>query len=117
MPQNANDGSLVRGSYDITIAGVVYTLQDYKRGAKSRTEVTYNAFGKPQDASHAEDLEVITGTIKKRSDKVDPPKFVIFGFDAKNWYVKEREESGSAPGTKEFSVEIWESINGAITLS
>lgn len=117
MASIANDGTLVRGSNDITIAAVLYTLMDYKRGAKSRSEVEYSSNSKPAAASHAEDIEVITGTIRKRSDKVDPPKFIVFAFDGKNWYIKEREESGSAPGLKEFSVEIWESITGAVVVS
>jgi hypothetical protein len=118
MSQIANDGTLVRGSEDITINSVTYTLTDFKRdGAKSRSEIDYGSDGKPQAASHAEDPEMFTGTIRCRSDKVDPPKFIVFSFDSKNWYIKEREKSGSAPGLKEFSVEIWECLTGSVTVT
>lgn len=117
MGSIANDGTLVRGSINITIGGVVYAMFDYKRGAKARTESDYDSSGKFAGASHAEDMEVITGTIRKRSDKVDPPKFTVFSYDSKNWYIKDREESGSAPGLKDFSVEIWECVTGSVTIS
>lgn len=117
-PQIATDGTLVRGSEDITINAVPYTLLDFKRdGRKSRSEMDYLSTGKPAGASHAEDPEIFTATIRKRSDKVDPPKFTVFSFDGLNWYIKEREASGSAPGIKEFSVEIWECISGTIILT
>lgn len=117
-PSIANDGSLVRGSIDLTINGILYTLLNFKRdGAKSASEVDYGSNGKPSGASHAEGLEIITGVIRKRSDKVAPPKFIVFSYDAKNWYIKEREESGDAPGLKHYDIEIWESLTGVVTVS
>ncbi len=118
MPAIANDGTLVRGSIDLTISAVVYTLLDYKRtGGKARSEMDYTAAGKPRAASHAEDFEEITGTIRMRSDAVVPPKFTVFSYDSKNWYIKDREESGSTTGLKEYSVSIMECISGSVTVS
>lgn len=118
MPQIANDGTLVRGSVDITISSVVYPLLDFKRdGAKARTEKDYNSSGKPAAASHAEDFEMITGTIRQRTDKVAPPKFIVFAYDNKNWYIVDREDGGSSQGLREYSVTIMECITGTVTLS
>jgi hypothetical protein len=117
MSSIANDGTLVRGTFAITISSVIYALLDYKRSAKSRSEVDYDVNGKPCAASHAEDLEMITGTIRSRSDKVEPPKFIVFAHDGKNWYIKEREKSGSAPGTTDYAVEIWECVTGTVTVT
>jgi len=118
MPSIANDGTLVRGSVDLTISGVVYTLLDYKRpGGKARSERDYTSGGKPKAASHAEDFEEITGTIRMRSDQVAPPKFVVFSYDSKNWYIVDREEAGSTAGLKEYSVMIMECISGSVTVS
>jgi len=117
MPSVANDGTLVRGSIDITISSVAYCLLNYKRGAKARTELDYDSSGKPAAASHAEDFEMISGTIRSRSDKAAPPKFIIFSYDSKNWYIKDREVSGSTEGIVEYAVEIIECINGAVTVT
>src|SRR3954470_7023325 len=117
MPQVVNDGTLIRGSIDITIAGVLYVLLDYKRGAKARSEADYDKNGKPAAASHVEDFEMISGTIRARSDQVAPPKFTTFALDGKNWYIKEREESGSTAGLKAYAVEIQEQIANGLTLS
>jgi hypothetical protein len=118
MPAIYNDGTLVRGSIDLTINSVVYTLLDFKRtGGKARTELDYDALGKPKAASHAEDFEQITGTIRSRTDKVAPPKFTVFTYDSKNWYIMDREESGSTAGLKEYAVTIMENISGTITAS
>lgn len=118
MPSIVNDGTLVRGSIDITINSVVYTLLDYKRpGGKARTERDYTAAGKPRAASHAEDFEEITGTIRMRSDAVPPPKFIVFSYDSKNWYIVDREESGSTAGLKEYAVVIHECISGSVTIT
>ena len=118
MSNVANDGTLVRGSIDITIDGVVYTLLDFSRdGGPARTELDYDASGKPAAASHAEDFERITGTIRMRSDKVAPPKFTVFTYDSKNWYICNREEAGSTQGLKQYTVEILECINGAVTVT
>lgn len=117
-PGIANDGTLVRGSIDLTISSVVYTLLDYKRsGGKARTEMDYTAAGKPRAASHAEDFEEITGTIRMRSDVAVPPKFIVFSYDSKNWYIKDREEGGSTAGLKEYSVTIMECISGTVTVT
>lgn len=118
MPSIANDGTLVRGSIDLTIAAVVYALLDFKRpGGKARTEKDYTSAGKPGAASHAEDFEEITGTIRQRSDKVAPPKFIVFTYDGKNWYICDREESGSTAGLKEYAVTIMECITGTVTVT
>ena len=118
MSDIANDGSLVRGSIDITIASVLYTLMDFSRdGGQSRSEMDYDADGKPAAASHVEDIEKLTGTIRTRSDKVKPPKFIVFSYDSKNWYIKERTESGSSEGLKQYAIEIWESITGTVTVT
>lgn len=118
MPAIANDGSLTRGSVDLTISSVVYPLVDFKRDrGKARTEKDYDSSGKPAAASHAEDFEMITGTIRQRSDKVAPPKFTVFAYDSKNWYIVDREESGSTQGLKEYAVTIMECITGTVTVS
>lgn len=118
MSDIANDGTLVRGSIDITISGVLYTLMDFSDdGAQSRSEVNYDADGKPDAASHAEDINKLTGTIRTRSDKAEPPKFIVFTYDSKNWYIKERTFSGSTEGLKQYAVEIWESITGTVTVT
>lgn len=118
MSNIANDGALVRGSIELTINAVLYTLLDYARdGAKSESEVDFGADAKPAGASHAEGLEIITGTIRMRSDKVTPPKWTVFAYDGKNWYIKEREESGGGQGIKQFAVEIWECKTGAVTVT
>lgn len=118
MPSIVNDGTLVRGSIDITINSVVYTLLDYKRtGGKVQTERDYTAAGKPRAASHREDFDEITGTIRTRSDAVAPPKFTLFAYDGKNWYIVDREESGSTTGLKEYAVTIHENISGSLTIT
>lgn len=113
----ANDGTLVRGSIDLTISSVIYTLLNFKRGLKARSIYDYDSAGKPAAASHAEDFEHISGTIRTRSDKPLPPKFILFAYDSKNWYILDRELSGSTEGLQEFSVDIIECINGAVTIS
>jgi len=118
MSNVASDGTLVRGSIDLTIDGVTYTLVDFSRdGGQARTELDYNASGKPAAASHAEDFERITGTIRQRSDKAAPPKWTVFSYDSKNWYICNREYQGSTQGLKQYAVEIIECINGAVTVS
>src|SRR3954465_3454818 len=117
MSQVANDGTLVRGSINLTIFGVTYVLLDYKRSAKARSEQDYDVDGKPAAASHVEDFEVIPGTIRARSDQAVPPKFVSFSYDSKNWYIKDREEAGSTQGLKAYAVEIMEQIGESLILS
>lgn len=116
MPNIINDGTLVRGSVDLTINSVVYTLLNFKRplAGKARSELDYDAAGKPKAASHAEDFETITGTIRKRSDQAVPPKWTTFSYDSKNWYIENIEESGSTTGLKEYAVEIREQIAAAL---
>lgn len=114
MSQIVNDGTLVRGSIALTISAVVYTLLDFKRSAKARTEEDFTAAGKPAAASHAEGFEMISGTIRARSDQAEPPKFATFAYDGKNWYIKERELSGSTAGLKQYSVEIMEQIAASL---
>lgn len=109
-----NDGTLVRGSIDLTINSVPYVLLDYKRSAKARSEEDYTSSGKPLAASHAEGFETISGTIRARSDQVAPPKFITFAYDSKNWYIKDREEGGSNSGLKSYSVEIQEQISATL---
>ena len=113
----ANDGTLVRGSIDITLNGTIYTLLNFKRGAKARSIMDYSSAGKPAAASHAEDFEHISGTIRQRSDKPVPPKFIIFAFDSKNWYIVDSEDAGSTEGLREYTVDIIECINGAVVIS
>ena len=118
MPSIANDGTLVRGSALLTISSVVYTLLDFKRsGGKARTEKDYDVNGKPAAASHAEDFDEITGTIRVRSDKVAPPKFIVFAYDSKNWYITDRELSGSTQGLQDYAVSIMECITGVVTVT
>jgi hypothetical protein len=117
MPVIANDGTLVRGSIDITLNSVIYTLLNFKRGAKARSIMDYSAAGKPAAASHAEDFEHINGTIRQRSDKAAPPKFVVFSYDSKNWYIVDSEDGGSTEGLREYTVDIIECINAAVVIS
>ncbi len=118
MPSIANDGTLVRGSATITINSVIYTLLNIKRTrGKARSEKDYDSAGKPAAASHAEDFDEISGTIRVRSDKVAPPKFIVFAYDSKNWYIVDREESGSTAGLQEYAVTIMECITGTVTVT
>jgi hypothetical protein len=118
MSSVANDGTLVRGSIALTINSVVYTLLNYSRtGGAPRTELDYDANGKPAASNVAEDFERITGVIRMRSDKATPPKFTVFSYDSKNWQIISCEESGSTEGLKEYSVEILEVVNGSVTIS
>lgn len=117
MASVVNDGTLVRGSIDLTISSVPYVLLDYKRSAKARSEEEYTSAGKPLAASHVEGFETISGTIRARSDQAAPPKFVTFSYDGKNWYIKDREESGSTSGLKSYSVEIQEQIAATLVTS
>ena len=114
MASVVNDGTLVRGSIDLTINSVPYVLLDYKRSAKARSEEDYTSAGKPLAASHAEGFETISGTIRARSDQVAPPKFTTFAYDSKNWYIKDRGEGGSTAGLKSYSVEIQEQISATL---
>lgn len=113
----AQDVTLVRGSVDLTISAVVYALLDYKRGAKARLEKEYNSSGKYIGCNAVEDAEMIVGTIRKRSDQAIPPKFTVFSFDSKSWWIYDREESGSQPGLKQYAVEIIECPSGTVTLA
>ncbi len=113
-----NDNSLVRGSIDLTISAVVYPMLDFKRDrGKARIEKDYNAAGKPAGVSIAEDFEEITGTIRVRSDKVAPPKFTVFAYDGKNWFIYDREESGSQAGLQDYAVSIIECISGTVVIT
>lgn len=118
MPTVAADSSLVRGSVDLTIAGIVYPLVDFKRTrGKARMEKDYDKFGKPAGVSIAEDFEEISGTIHVRSDRVAPPKFTVFAYDGKNWFIYDRPESGSTAGLQDYAVSIIECVSGAIVTS
>lgn len=117
MPSVANDGTLVRGSIDLTISAVAYVLVDFKRSAKARSENEYDSAGKPLAASHVEDFEMISGTIRARSDQAAPPKFISFSYDSKNWYIKDREYAGSTSGLKSYAVEIQEQIGASVTVT
>ena len=117
MAQVVNDGTLVRGSIDLTINSVPYVLLDYKRSAKARSEEDFNSSGKPLAASHVEGFEMISGTIRARSDQAAPPKFVTFSYDSKNWYIRDREEGGSTAGIKSYTVEIQEQIAASLVLT
>lgn len=117
MASVVNDGTLIRGSIDLTINSVPYVLVDYKRSAKARSEEDFSSNGKPLAASHVEGFEMISGTIRARSDQAVPPKFITFSYDSKNWYIKDREESGSTSGIKSYSVEIQEQIAATLTTS
>jgi hypothetical protein len=48
---------------------------------------------------------------------VAPPKFIVFSYDSKNWYIVDREESGSTAGLKEYAVVIHECISGSVTVT
>lgn len=116
MPSVVNDGTLVRGSETITINSVPYIFLSFDDdGAQARTELDYDASGKPAAASHAEDFQMITGVIRARSDQAAPPKFITFSYNAKNWYIKNRRYSGSTEGLKEYAVEIQEQIAASLT--
>lgn len=115
MSDIINDGTLVRGSIDITIGGVVYTFLNFSDdGAQARSERDYTSAGKPAAQSHAEDFQTITGVIRARSDQVAPPKFTTFSYDSKNWYIKNRTYTGSTEGLKEYAVEIEQQIAAAL---
>jgi hypothetical protein len=118
MPQAANDGTLVRGSINLTISSVTYVMKDVARtyGAP-RSEMDYDANGKPAASSHVEDFEHITGTIMARSDQVIPPKFTVFSYDSKNWMIIDRSLAGSTEGMKSYTVDIIENISGSVTTS
>lgn len=118
MGNIANDGNLVRGSIDITINGYLYTLVDYERdNGEARSENDYDKDGKPLAASHVEDFEMITGTIRLRSNMPVPPRWEVFAYSGKNWYIKNLRESGSTAGLKQYAVEIQECINGVVTVT
>ena len=115
MADIVNDGTLARGSITLTINSVAYILLNFDDdGAKPRSEMDYDANGKPYAASHADDFRQITGVIRARSDQVAPPKYVTFSYDSKNWYIKSRRYTGSTEGLKEYAVEIQEQINAAL---
>jgi hypothetical protein len=118
MPSIVNDGTLIRGSIDITINSVPYLFLNFDDdGAQARTENDYDSSGKPKGASHAEDFRMISGVIRARSDQVAPPKFVTFSYDGSNFYIKNRRYTGSTEGLKEYAVEIQEQINTSLTTS
>lgn len=118
MADIINDGTLVRGSIDITISGVTYTFLNFDDdGAQARSELDYDKNGKPAAASHAEDFRMMSGVIRARSDQVAPPKFTTFSYDSKNWYIKNRRYTGSTEGLKEYAVEIQEQIAASLTTS
>ena len=45
MASVVNDGTLIRGSIDLTINSVPYVLVDYKRSAKARSVARLACFG------------------------------------------------------------------------
>jgi hypothetical protein len=120
----ATDVTLIRGSVNLTIAGVVYSATDFKAAAKARSEKDYTTTGKYRGQSIAEDLEEITCTVRARSDQVAPPKFVAFAFTlpnsistATNWQITEREISGSQAGIQAYALTISECPSGTVTIS
>lgn len=118
MSSIVNDGTLTRGSITLTINSVAYILTTFDDdGAQARSELDYDASGKPYAASHAEDFRKITGVIRARSDQVAPPKFTTFTYDTGNWYIVNRRYTGSTEGLKEYAVEIQEQVNASITSS
>lgn len=118
MSSVINDGTLVRGSIDITINSVPYLFLNFDDdGAQARSEMDYDSAGKPKAASHAEDFRKLTGVIRARSDQVAPPKFVTFSYDSLNWYIVNRRYTGSTEGLKEYAVEIQEQVNASLTTS
>ncbi len=115
MPSIVNDGTLVRGSIDVVISGVTYSMLNFDDdGAQARSEEDYTTAGKPGAASHAEDRRKISGVIRARSDQVAPPKFTTFTYDAVNFYIVNRRYTGSTEGLKEYAVEIWEQTAAAL---
>lgn len=118
MPIIANDGTLVRGTFTITINAVAYILKTFDDdGGAPRSEYDYDEAGKPKAASHAEDFRKITGEIMARSDQVAPPKFVVFTHDSLNFYIISRRYTGTTEGLKSYNVEIVQNISGSITTS
>lgn len=118
MADVVNDGTLVRGSINLTINSVTYVLTSFDDdGGQPRTELDYDASGKPLMASHVENFRMISGVIRARSDQAAPPKFVTFSYDSKNWYIKSRKYTGSTEGLKQYAVEIQEQINASLVTS
>lgn len=113
----ATDVTLIRGTFNITIATVVYSMVDIKRSAKAKVDEDYTTAGKYRGSSQAEQAETISTTIRARSDQVAPPKFVVFAFDSLNWYIRDRELSGSQTGIQQYAVDIVECPSGVVTIS
>ena len=113
----ATDVTLIRGTFNIVIAGTTYSLVDIKRSAKAKVDEDYTTAGKYRGASQAEQAEQFTSTIRARSDQPAPPKFTVFPFDSLNWYIRDRELSGSQTGIQQYAVTVVECPSGMITIS
>ena len=118
MPQvTAQDTTLIRGSANFTINAVVYSAIDFKQGSKARMDKDYATSGKYRGASIVEDADEITVTIRARSDQAAPPKFVVFSYNAVNYYIYDREFNGSQAGVQSYACTLIECPSGSITLS
>jgi hypothetical protein len=120
----ASDVSLIRGSVDLTINGVVYSALNFKDAAKIREDKDYATNGKYIGTSGVEDREEMTVSIRARSNQVAPPKFFPFAFTVPNgtstattWFILERELSGSQSGVQSYDCTIVECPSGAVTVS
>ena len=119
MPsQIVNDGTLIRGSAILAIGGNNYIATDIKDDLrKARTEKDYDAEGRFNGASHAEDARMLTANIRARTDQPDPPKFTTFTYDGVLFYIVDSEKSGSTQGLKVFAVTIMEQKNATLTIT
>ena len=113
----ATDVTLIRGTFNVTINSVVYSLVDIKRAAKVKVDDDYTTAGKYRGASMAEQAESFTATIRARSDQAAPPKFVVFSFDSLNWYIQDRELTATQVGIQQYACVMVECPSGSITLS
>ena len=113
----ATDVTLIRGTFDVVISGVTYSLVDIKRSAKAKVDEDYTTQGKYRGSSDAEGAETMSATIRARSDQVAPPKFVVFAFGGLNWKMRDRELSGSQTGIQSYACEFVECPSGAIVQS
>lgn len=118
MDKVVTDGTLIRGSEVLTIGGNAYIFTDIKDDTgKARMEKDYDELGKYNGCSIAEDAIQLSGTIRSRTDKPDPPKFVTFSRGGVNYFIFDREFSGSTQGLKQFAVSIIQQKAAALVIS
>jgi hypothetical protein len=118
MDRVVTDGSLIRGSENLTIGGNVYGFFDIKDdGGKARMEKDYDSLGKYNGCSIAEDARMLSGTVRARSDQPAPPKFTTFTYDGALFFIYDSEFAGSQAGLKQYSVSIIQQKNPTLTIS